>query len=354
MARNAEMIRQWQILREIDGARTGIPVAKLAAIQGVHQRTIRRDLDALSDGGFPLYTDKINGSTMWKLRAKAFRALEETGLSLTELCALYFSRNMIAALTGAPFLDDVERALAKVERALPVASRKYLDRLPTLVMAKTSGRKKQDERKIREMVGRAIHASLTHCRIEMRYHSSSSRRTKDYTVEPLRVAYASGGIYLTAWVPEYDETRTFAIERIRTLSVLDEHFEPRPLPPEPFANSLGVHSGSPELVEIEIDADAADYVREREWHRSQEITERRDGSLLLRLCVCIDRPLRSWILSFGPLAHVLAPASLAREIGQELERAMDRYVAGPAPDAELASARRHARLPRRAGMRRAS
>src|SRR6476659_981341 len=262
MARNAELIRQWEILREIDGARTGIAVAKLASTQRVHQRTIRRDVDALCRAGFPLYDDKVNGTSMWKLRAKPFRGLEETGLSVTELCALYFRRTMIATLTGAPFLDDVERALAKLERALPMASRKYLDRLPVLVKAKATGRKKQDDRKTREIVARAVDASLTCRRVTMRYNSSSSRRTKDYVVEPLRLSYAAGGIYLTAWVLEYSETRTFAIERIRTLAVMDEHFEPRPLPPEPFANSLGVHTGTPELIEIEVDARAADYVKE--------------------------------------------------------------------------------------------
>jgi predicted DNA-binding transcriptional regulator YafY len=108
--------------------------------------------------------------------------------------------------------------------------------------------------------------------------------------------------------------------------VMDEHFEPRPLPPEPFANSLGVHTGSPELIEIEVDARAADYVKEREWHRSQEIVEREDGSLLVRLCVCNDRPLRSWILSFGALARVVAPSRLAQEIFEELQEARDRYT----------------------------
>jgi predicted DNA-binding transcriptional regulator YafY len=108
---------------------------------------------------------------------------------------------------------------------------------------------------------------------------------------------------------------------------MDEHFDPRPLPPEPFANSLGVYTGSPELVEIEIDRRAAAYVREREWHRSQEIVERGDGSLLVRLCVCNDRPLRSWILGLGAMARVVSPASLAREILDEIDEARARYQA---------------------------
>jgi predicted DNA-binding transcriptional regulator YafY len=326
MARNTELVRQWEILREIDGARTGIPIAKLAATRNVHPRTIRRDMDALCRAGFPLYDEKVNGTSMWKLRAKPFRGLEETGLGITELCALYFSRSLLAAVSGPPFLEDVERALAKLERALPAASRRYLDQLPVMIKAKASGRKKHDARKSREIVTRVVEASLAHRRVEMTYHSASSQRTKDYRVDPLRITYADGGIYLTAWVAEYGELRTFALERIRTLGVTDEHFEPRPLPPEPFANSLGVFSGSPELVEIAFDARVADYVREREWHRSQDITEREDGSIVVRLCVCDDTPLRTWILGFGAMATVLSPKKLAQGIYEEIVAARERYA----------------------------
>src|SRR5262245_53134620 len=162
----------------------------------------------------------------------------------------------MTTLIGAPVQNDLERTLMKLERALPANCRKFIDRIPRLLKAKAIGRKKLDGRKSREIVNRAVDASLTCRRITMRYYSSSSHRTKDYIVEPLRVTHAAGGIYLTAWVPAYNEIRTFAIERVRTLAVLDEHFEPRPLPPEPFANSLGVHSGSPELIEIEFSGDA--------------------------------------------------------------------------------------------------
>ena len=84
MARNSELVRQWEILREIDAARTGIPIAKLASMRSVHVRTIRRDLDALCRAGFPLFDDKVNGTSMWKLRAKPFRGLEKLGLSILE------------------------------------------------------------------------------------------------------------------------------------------------------------------------------------------------------------------------------------------------------------------------------
>ena len=326
MARNSELVRQWEILREIDAARTGIPIAKLASMRNVHVRTIRRDLDALGRAGFPLFDEKVNGTSMWKLRAKPFRGLEETGLSILEMCALYFSRSLLKTLGGAPFEEEMNRAFAKLERALPAASRRFLDQMPLLIKTKARGRKKHDERKSREVLARILDASLSHRRVDMRYHSASSQRTKNYVIEPLRVSCADGGIYVTAWVPEYGETRTFALERIQTLGVRDDHFEPRALPPEPFANSLGVFSGSPEPVEIEFDARCADYVREREWHKSQEIVERENGGIVLRLSVSDDRALRAWILSFGASARVLAPAGLAKEIDDELQAATLRYA----------------------------
>src|SRR3954467_13301977 len=196
-----------------------------------------------------------------------------------------------------------------------------------MIKAKAIGPRKLDDRKAREILGRILDAAFAHRRVEMSYHSASSRRTKDYIVEPLRVSYADGGIYLSAWVPEYEEIRQFALERVRTLAVTQEQFEPRPMPSEPFANSIGVFSGSPEAIEIEFDAMAAEYVASRQWHRSQEVAAREDGSILVRLCVCNDRPLRTLILGFGAAARVVAPAALAREIAGELAAAHRQYTA---------------------------
>jgi predicted DNA-binding transcriptional regulator YafY len=327
MARNTELVRQWEILREIDGARHGVSIQKLAALRGVHQRTIRRDLEALGRAGFPLWDDKTNGTSMWKLRAKPFARLEETGLGIMELSALYFSRALVTSLAGDPLHDDLDRAFGKLERALPPGCRTFLDRLPTLMAAKAGGHKRRDERKLQEVVSRGIDASLRHRRIIIRYASASSRRTKDYTVEPLRFAYALGGLYLQAFVPEYGEVRTFAVERIRTLAVLDEQFQPRPLPVEPFGHSMGVFSGTPEEVVIEFDADAAPYIREREWHRTQQLTDRPDGSVVVRLHVCVDQPLKQWVLGFGPAARVVAPDRLAAEIFENADRMRARYAA---------------------------
>ena len=51
--RNAEVIRQWQILKDIEASRTGVTIHDLAEHAGVTTRTIRRDLqDAFLKQGF--------------------------------------------------------------------------------------------------------------------------------------------------------------------------------------------------------------------------------------------------------------------------------------------------------------
>ena len=109
--------------------------------------------------------------------------------------------------------------------------------------------------------------------------------------------------------PEYfPAVRTFAIERIENASLLEEHFTPmEELPEDAFPHSLGVHSGPPERVEIEFQPAAADYVRSRTWHPSQRLQETAAGGVMVRLDVCVDRALQSWILSFGPFAKVVSP-----------------------------------------------
>ena len=133
----------------------------------------------------------------------------------------------------------------------------------------------------------------------------SSERTKTYLVHPYRLAYAQGGMYLLAYVPEYQEVRTFAIERIQDVSLLEERFTPiEELPDTAFPHSLGVHSGTPEHVEIAFEAAVVDYVRAREWHPSQRIQDGEAGAVVMSLDVCRDRALQA-DPQLGPFARVV-------------------------------------------------
>ncbi len=143
----------------------------------------------------------------------------------------------------------------------------------------------------------------------MRYHSVSSGREKDYLVHPHRLAFAQGGLYLLAYVPEY-RRHPHVRRRSHRLGVAreaDVHAEGAGRD-EVFANSLGVHTRagrarwrSSSLRRWRPTCSA------RVWHASQQLDGGPGRALALAMDVCHDWALRSWILSWGPLARVLAP-----------------------------------------------
>lgn len=327
MGRNAEVIRQWTILREIERRRgAGATIDELAALCDVTTRTIRRDIQALEEAGFPLYDDRSDsdGRTRWHINGQAFKGLA-AGLTLAELCALHFSRTLVESLSGTPFRDEVESAFEKLGSVLTPHMRQFLDRLPRVIATKPDPLRRHATDG--HIVAKALEATLNLRQATITYHSKSSDRTKQYLLHPYRLAYAQGGLYLLAYVPEYGEVRTFAIERIQEVSLLEERFVPiEELPATAFPNSLGVHSGPPERVEIEFQPAVADYVSAREWHPSQTLTNTDSGGLRVTLNVCIDRALESWILSFGPFARVVSPEPLARAIAEQIEEARAQYL----------------------------
>jgi predicted DNA-binding transcriptional regulator YafY len=206
--------------------------------------------------------------------------------------------------------------------------RQFLDRLPRAITSKADPMSKRKAGH-QQAAARLLEAVLHMRQTTIIYHSQSSDRTKTYLVHPYRLAHVQGGLYLLAYVPDYGEVRTFALERIESVSLLEERFTPvEELPDEAFPHSLGVHSGTPERVEIDFQAEVAEYVRSREWHPSQQFEPRTDGGVRLTLDVCLDRTLSSWILSFGPSARVVSPDRLAREIAGQIDRARELYQAG--------------------------
>lgn len=325
MPRNQEVIRQWRVLHALETSRHGVTIDAMAKEVDVTTRTIRRDLAALQEAGFPLYDERDDdGRVRWRLDGQVLKGLE-TGFTLAELCALYLSRNLLESVAGTPFQRDLTNAFTRLEKMLSPRMRQFLDRLPTVLAAKPGPRARGTASNA-DVVSKLLEATL-HFRVtSMRYHSVSSARVKDYEVHPSRLLFAQGGLYLLAYVPEYDAVRTFAIERIASVSLEKQTFTPRePVGDDVFGNSLGVNTGPAARAEIAFDKQIAPYVRARVWHSSQELRDAPDGGLLLTLNVCHDWALRSWILGWGGFARVVSPAALARDVRADLAKAMRHY-----------------------------
>jgi predicted DNA-binding transcriptional regulator YafY len=118
MARGDQLARQWRIIQTLISARHGKSVSDLAQDLSCHTRTVYRDLEALQAAGFPVYTDKVDGRSVWSLLDAAKHSIP-IPFSLPELMALYFSRGMMRALKDTVFYDSLASLFDKIKSTLP-------------------------------------------------------------------------------------------------------------------------------------------------------------------------------------------------------------------------------------------
>jgi predicted DNA-binding transcriptional regulator YafY len=323
MGRNAQLIRQWAMLKQIETNRW-TTIADMAGQHTVSTKTIRRDLAALMEAGFPLYDERYDGKVYWRL-SDEYKGLPLATLSLSETAALYFSKKRVVNLAAPPFSDDIASAFKKIESALPERNIKFLDNLDNMISVRADAPKDLEHRKstirtLMEAIGEEV-------KIRMQYYSVHSQQKKTYSIRPYRLMYFRGGLYLFAFVEEYEQIRTFAVERIESIEKTREPFEkPAEFSVESYLESaFGVVKEDPFDVEIIFNSDISEYVRSRVWHPSQQVREIGGGRITMKMHVGGEFELGAWILSFGPSAIVVSPERLRRRVETELARALENY-----------------------------
>ena len=319
VARNDQVIRQWHLLRSLEGS-TGLTLQALA--EGLpddfprHLRTVRRDLAALEGAGFPLLTERASGQTRWKL-LDGFRRLPALGFAPSELMALVFSRDLLRPLQGTHIHAALDSALTKASAALPPAGLDFVRHMREFLSVRFGPHKTY--RAHREVIERASRAIADRRTVQMRYLSASSGKTGRREVDPYHLWYAAGGLYLIGYCHRRRDVRMFAVERIRSLAITDHPYQlPLGFDVEAYVqDALVVMRGRQIAVELLFDRPTAAWARDRVWHPSQELAPLRDGKLRMTLRVADTRELVGWILSFGRGVKVVRPAALRDKVQEE-------------------------------------
>ena len=86
-------------------------------------------------------------------------------------------------------------------------------------------------------------------------------------------------------------------------------------------DSFGVHSGEGEFdVVIQFNARAADYIREKKWHESQQLRELKNGGVELKLKLSSLVEIERWILSWGGDAMAIKPKQLVEAVKESAKK----------------------------------
>ena len=330
--RGDQLARQWLLIQRLARSRGGAHLDDLAESLGCVRRTVYRDLDALQYAGFPVVSEKRDGRVFYRF-LESFR-LGDIPFTPDEILALAFGADLLRVLEGTVFHDSIRSALGKIRAGLSPELREYLLRLAESFRVLPGPHK--NYARYRETIQALSDAVLGRRRLRMRYQTGSTGQISTRELDPYRVWYRSGGLYVVGLDHKSGEIRTFAVDRIRRLEPTARRFTvPASFDFDAYIGaSFGVIAEPAVQVRIRFDRRWATYVSEHTWHASQQLAPSPDGGVELAMQVGGTAELRAWILSFGAGAEVLEPATLRSEVVRELAGAAARYRAGaPLPAA---------------------
>ncbi|MBW2274478.1 MAG: WYL domain-containing protein [Deltaproteobacteria bacterium] len=321
--RGDQLARQWQLIQRLAKSRGGLGLDDLADELGCVRRTVYRDLDALMYAGFPVVSERRDGRVYYRF-LESF-CLGDVPFTADELLGLAFSEDLLRVLEGTLFHDSVQSALAKIRAGLGPELTTYLGSLAGAFRVLPGPHKRYA--RSAETIQALSDAVIGRTTLAITYRSGRSGAEAERELDPYRVWYRSGGLYVIGRDHRSDEIRTFAVDRILAIEPTPRRFEV----PESFdfdayvASSFGVIAEPPTRVRIRFTPPWRNHVTEHSWHPSQKISQLEDGGVELSMEVGGSVELRNWVLSFGAGAEILEPASLRDEVRDELDAAARLY-----------------------------
>ena len=321
--RGDQLARQWQLIQHLAKSRAGIGLDELARELDCVKRTVYRDLDALMYAGFPVKSEKRDGRAFYSFLDSY--SLGDVPFTPDELLALAFSEDLLRVLEGTVFHDSIASALAKIRAGLGPELTNYLSRMTDTFRVIPGPHKRYAQ--FADTIRMLNDAVLSQQTVAMKYRTGRSGAESERGLDPYRVWYRSGGLYVIGHDHQSGEIRTFAIDRIVEIEATDKSFEVAPsFDFDTFVSSaFGVISETPVAVRIRFDSDWKNHVMEHTWHPSQKIAELPDGGLELTMEVGGTTEVRNWVMSFGAGAEVIEPSELRADVITELERVTARY-----------------------------
>ena len=286
---------------------------ELAERLEVSERTVHRDMEALSASGVPVFA--VRGAQGgWQLDEN-WRT-QVPGLDEAELRGLMMAQPRIV---GDPRLASAaERALEKLMAALPVSLREQAASIRQRLHVDTSGWRPSTENLamlpiVQDAVARDRKLAMVYCKPD---GQRSERR-----VDPLGLVAKGTVWYLVANTPA--GMRTFRVSRIESATLLAK---PCKRPPD-FNLATYWSSSTKRLAEtrtrftatLRLEAQTAKWMTS--WHSARELgLPATDGRVTLTLDFNSEEEARFVALGLGSRAEVVEPESLRSNVVAEAKR----------------------------------
>lgn len=321
------------------GTGNGRSIYDISEYFGISIRTAYRFLDRLQAEGYPLTNEeKRNGKeklwTMLDFNSDRYgNALPSSEFSQEERILLHY---IMAELKKS---EDILPSIKSVRNKLATMLSQKSIAFPSLDYSKNISRKlfpiesiksisKITSKEMQLIVKQLLKAISVQTRISMKYHVPNKPAALEVeNLSPVFAFFFDGGMYLQALL-EDGTLRTYAIERIETVCILNgtialkPDFNPSILLTDPFGPFIGRDRVE---AKVWIAPEQVPYVKERKWSDDVTISDNEDGSAIFKITTYGEWAFVNWILSMRTQAKLIEPEWLRNKVSVILDQTAALY-----------------------------
>jgi predicted DNA-binding transcriptional regulator YafY len=285
--------------------------AELAEQLGVSVRTLHRYIEMLDEMGIPVYSERGPYGGFSLVRGYKMPPLVFTP---EEAVAVYLGTGLVEEMWGQLYQEAARGALAKLDNVLPDEQRHEVAWARRTLLATHMHR--ADYTPLAPLLEKLRRATRERRRVNMVYRGRSQPEPLQRDLDPYAMVHRWGWWYMVGYCHLREDIRSFRVDRIVELMLLEETFNPPVdfdvrtyLSREPHTQSniqVRLHF-APEGALLALDDRAM-------W---DTVDEHPDGSVV----VTFAAPSLEWavraVLFYGSYAIVLEPEELRRLISEQ-------------------------------------
>jgi predicted DNA-binding transcriptional regulator YafY len=294
----------------------------LAKELGVSVRSLHRYMSMLDELGIPVYSERGPHGGFSLVRGYKIPPLVFTP---EEAVAIYLGTSLVDEVWGRLYREAARGALAKLDNVLPNEQRHEIAWARRTLIA--TGMHRGDQNVVTPILEKLRCATRERRRVQLTYRGYNRPDTTNRKFDPYALVHGWGWWYIIGYCHLREAYRSFRVDRIVELALLDEAFE---IPADfDIRAYLAANPTEQPLVTVrmrfkpELKQLAQD---NRSWW--EKIEEQPDGSTI----VTMTNPDVLWAssiaLSFGPAIQVLDPPEVKQQV-LDWARAVADQMDGP-------------------------
>ena len=293
--------------------------ADLAEELGVSVRTVHRYVDMLNDMGIPIYSERGPYGGFSLVRGYKMPPLIFTPEEAVAIC---LGTGLVEEIWGQLYRDAARGAMAKLENVLPDEQRDEVTWARRTLVA--TGMHRANQARLAPLLEKLRRAARQGRRVRIAYRSRSRREPSVRDIDPYALVHRWGWWYAIGHCHLRDAMRTFRVDRIRELTLLEQDFDvPSGFDVQEYLADEDWLQPSVQ-VRMRFSPDAAPEALDDRamW---DQIDEQPDGSIVVTFgASSLDWAARV-VLWRGPQVEVLEPEELRRWVAEWARAIASRY-----------------------------